>query len=89
MTADIVDVCSGMLLVGRVAEQAAGRILYYEYAKKAPVMLDIFRYQSPSAISIRKFNFRNYIVQSYKRIRNCQRTFILFLNDRQTTIALT
>ena len=43
MTADIVDVCSGMLLVGRVAEQAAGRILYYEYAKRSPIMLDIFR----------------------------------------------
>ena len=43
MTADILDVCSGMLLVGRVAEQAAGKILYYEYAKKSPVMLDMFR----------------------------------------------
>ena len=52
MTADIVDVCSGMLLVGRVAEQAAGRILYYEYAKKSPVMLDIFRYDLPPAIAI-------------------------------------
>ena len=43
MTADIVDVCSGMLLVGRVAEQAAVKILYYEYAKRSPVMLDMFR----------------------------------------------
>merc|ERR1719369_264701 len=43
MTADIVDVCSGMLLVGRVAEQAAGKLLYYEYAKRSPVMLDMYR----------------------------------------------
>merc|ERR1719244_1244660 len=43
MTADVVDVCSGMLLVGRVAEQAAGRFLYYQFAKKSPVMLDMFR----------------------------------------------
>lgn len=45
MTPDIVDVCAGMLLVGRVAEQAAGKIIYYEYAKKSPVMLDMFRWE--------------------------------------------
>ena len=27
----------------RVAEQAAGKLLYYEYAKKSPVMLDMYR----------------------------------------------
>jgi len=43
MKEDIIDVCAGMLLVGRVAEQAAGKTLYYEYAKKMPIMLDIFR----------------------------------------------
>ena len=34
---------SGMLLVGRLAEQAAGKLLYYEYAKQSPVMLEMFR----------------------------------------------
>ena len=44
MTEDIIDVCSGMLLIGRVGEQAIGKILYYEYAKRMPVMLDTFRW---------------------------------------------
>ena len=35
---------AGMLLVGRLAEQAAGKLLYYEYAKQSPVMLDMFRF---------------------------------------------
>ena len=34
---------SGMLLVDRLAEQAAGKLLYYEYAKQSPVMLEMFR----------------------------------------------
>ncbi len=33
-----------MLLVGRLAEQAAGKLLYYDYAKQSPVMLDMFRF---------------------------------------------
>ena len=32
-----------MLLVGRLAEQAAGKLLYYDYAKQSPVMLEMFR----------------------------------------------
>ena len=32
-----------MMMVGRVAEQAAGRIFYYDYAKRSPVMLDMFK----------------------------------------------
>ena len=35
---------AGMLLVGRLAEQAAGKLLYYDYAKQSPVMLDMFRF---------------------------------------------
>ena len=35
---------SGMLLVGRLAEQAAGKLLYYKYAKQSPVMLEMFRF---------------------------------------------
>ena len=45
--------CAGMMLVGRwvarlldqprVAEQAAGKLLYYDYAKQSPVMLDMYR----------------------------------------------
>ena len=27
----------------RVAEQAGGKLLYYDYAKQSPVMLDMFR----------------------------------------------
>ena len=34
---------AGMLLVGRLAEQAAGKLLYYDYAKQSPVMLEMFR----------------------------------------------
>ena len=52
MTADIIDVCSGMLLVGRVGEQAAGKLLYYEYAKKSPVMLDMFRWMKMYMLQI-------------------------------------
>ena len=33
-----------MLLVGRLAEQAAGKLLYYDYAKQSPVMLEMFRF---------------------------------------------
>ena len=29
MKEDIIDVCAGMLLVGRVAEQAVGKTLYF------------------------------------------------------------
>ena len=51
MTEEVVNVCAGMLLVGRwgarhqprVAEQAAGKLLYYDYAKQSPVMLDMYR----------------------------------------------
>ena len=35
---------AGMLLVGRLAEQAAGKLLYYDYAKQSPVMLEMFRF---------------------------------------------
>ena len=58
LTEEIVNVCAGMewkphipldcwlagmLLVGRLAEQAAGKLLYYDYAKQSPVMLEMFR----------------------------------------------
>jgi len=43
LTEEVVNVCAGMLLVGRLAEQAAGKLLYYEYAKQSPVMLEMFR----------------------------------------------
>ena len=43
LSPEIVNVCSGMLLIGRLAEQVAGRNLYYYYAKHTPVMLDMFR----------------------------------------------
>ena len=59
LTEEIVNVCAGtessssfhidcwlagMLLVGRLAEQAAGKLLYYDYAKQSPVMLEMFRF---------------------------------------------
>ena len=43
LTEEVVNVCSGMLLIGRLAEQVAGKNLYYYYSKEAPVMLDMFR----------------------------------------------
>ena len=43
LTEDVVNVCSGMLLIGRLAEQVAGKNLYYYYSKETPVMLDMFR----------------------------------------------
>lgn len=43
MTEEIVNTCSGMLLIGRLGEQIIGRSLYYYYAKKSPVMLDMLR----------------------------------------------
>ena len=43
VTDEMLGACAGMLLVGRVAEQEAGRVLYYQYARQAPVMLDLFR----------------------------------------------
>ena len=43
LTVDVINVCSGMLLTGRLAEQVAGKNLYYYYTKHTPVMLDMFR----------------------------------------------
>ena len=43
MTEEVINTCSGMLLIGRLGEQIIGRSLYYYYAKKAPVMLDMLR----------------------------------------------
>ena len=43
LSPEVVNVCSGMLLIGRLAEQVAGRNLYYYYTKHTPVMLDMFR----------------------------------------------
>lgn len=44
MTEEIVNTCSGMLLIGRLGEHIIGRSLYYYYVKQAPIMLDLFRY---------------------------------------------